>query len=411
MFRSALIIAIGLSVLLGSAVAGCVPSATPDPAAGKAARTEIATFESFLTEPLCERMAVKYQLASDYAIIGDFDKTIALAAEVAQADQGFDFPLNREFKVLEDCPEFIRIADAVHSAHAPVHHAAYAFTIDDPRLIPEGLAYDERTQTFLMGSLNEKKIIRYSKQGVVADFVATEYEGLSSVLGIRFDPRDGSVWVASGLDAEHAALFHFSSSGEFIAKYRPPEDRSEHLFNDLIVQCDGTVFLTDSTANQVYRLPAGETKLVPVRTPRVLCYPNGIALSPDERTIFIADAFGVLASGETDSHPVQPSPHITLSGFDGLYTWRDCLVGVQNSMGSPRIVVTRLNADRTRATASAVLEYRTEYAQLPTTGALVGDTFYYITNSQIDHYKDGKLLSPETLAPILVAKVRLVEPQ
>jgi hypothetical protein len=101
---------------------------------------------------------------------------------------------------------------------------------------------------------------------------------------------------------------------------------------------------------------------------------------------------------------------MTLSGFDGLYTWRDCLVGVQNSLGSPRVVVARLNSDRTEATALIVLEYRTKYSQLPTTGALVGDTFYFITNSQIDHYKNGKLLNPEGLVPIVVAKVDLVEP-
>ena len=101
---------------------------------------------------------------------------------------------------------------------------------------------------------------------------------------------------------------------------------------------------------------------------------------------------------------------MTLSGFDGLYTWRDCLVGVQNSLGSPRVVVARLNSDRTEATALTVLEYRTKYSQLPTTGALVGDTFYFITNSQIDHYKNGKLLNPDELVSIVVAKVDLVEP-
>jgi hypothetical protein len=224
------------------------------------------------------------------------------------------------------------------------------------------------------------------------------------------DPRDASVWVASGLDAEHAALFHFSPTGQVIRKYGPPEAKSDHLFNDLVVCRNGDVFLTDSTANQVYTLPMGGTELVPLRTPRPLCYPNGITLSPDEKVVFIADAFGVLASEKRGIHPVQPSTHITLSGFDGLYAWRDCFVGVQNSMGSPRVVVARLNGNRTEATAFAVLEYRTEYTQLPTTGAVLGDTFYYITNSQIDHYKNGKLLDVEALEPIVVAKVDLVEP-
>jgi hypothetical protein len=86
---------------------------------------------------------------------------------------------------------------------------------------------------------------------------------------------------------------------------------------------------------------------------------------------------------------------------------RDCLVGVQNSMGSPRVVIARLDATQTRAINLDVLERRTEFTQLPTTGAVVGDTFYYITNSQIDHFQNGKVLHSETLAPIVVAKVEL----
>jgi hypothetical protein len=78
----------------------CLPAATPDPAAVAAARTEITAFEPFLREPLCEQIAVKYQLSTDQAIIGNLDKTIELAEEVAGADQGFDFPIDRVFKLL-----------------------------------------------------------------------------------------------------------------------------------------------------------------------------------------------------------------------------------------------------------------------------------------------------------------------
>jgi hypothetical protein len=76
-------------------------------------------------------------------------------------------------------------------------------------------------------------------------------------------------------------------------------------------------------------------------------------------------------------------------------------------MGSPRVVVVRLDSTRTKAIELNVLEYRTESTQLPTTGAVVGDSFYYITNSQIDHYQRGKVLHAEALAPIVVAKVEL----
>ena len=389
--------------------AACVPSASPDPAASAAAKTEMKAFEPFLREPLCEQIAVKYQLATDYAAIGNADKTIELAQEVAQAEQGFDFPLDGAFKSLANCPDFLRIADGVHAAYQPVHQSESAFTFDDRMLIPEGLAYDERTQSFLMGSLSEKRIVRYTQAGSQEEFVPAGREGLAEVLGIKMDPTDGSVWVASGTDASRSALFHFSPTGQYLQKYGPPKTKSDHLFNDLVVCRDGDIFLTDSLAHQVYKLSRGESKLVPIQTPRRLFYPNGIALSADDKTVFVADAFGVLVLDRHDSsvRPLQPAPTMTLSGFDGLYTWKDCLVGVQNSMGSPRVVVVHLDETRTRANELNVLEYRTAYTQLPTTGAVVGDSFYYITNSQIDHYQRGKVLHAETLAPIVIAKVEL----
>jgi hypothetical protein len=398
------------ALLAGDPLLGaCVPAATPSPAVVTTAHSEIIYFERFLREPLCEQIAVKYQLATDYASIGEVAKTIALAEEVAQADQGFDFPLDGAFKLLANCPDFTRIADKVNRLYPTVHQSVSAFTVDDRFLIPEGLAYDERTHSFLMGSLSEKKIIRYDENGKLTDFVPSKKYGLAQVLGIRMDPRDGSVWVASGEDAQHAALFHFSSTGQFIHRYPPPAGKSDHLFNDVVVCRNGDVYLTDSTANQVYKLSRGQTKLVPVQTSRHLFYPNGIALSADDRSVFIADAFGLLVLDRNDSsvRPVQPGHNMTLSGFDGLYTWQDQLVGVQNSLGSPRVVIVQLDAARTQATTLKVLERKTQFTQLPTTGAIAGDSFYYITNSQIDHYQNGTVLHPETLAPIVVAKVKL----
>jgi hypothetical protein len=126
-------------------------------------------------------IAVKYQLAIDYAAVGNLDKTIELAQEVARAEQGFDFPLDGAFKLLGNCPDFLRIADDVHALYPPVHHSVSAFTFDDRMLIPEGLAYDERTQSFLMGSLNEKRIVRYTQDGLQKEFVPAGRDGLAEV--------------------------------------------------------------------------------------------------------------------------------------------------------------------------------------------------------------------------------------
>ena len=75
-----------------------------------------------------------------------------------------------------------------------------------------------------MGSLNEKRIVRYTQDGSQTEFVPPGRDGLAEVLGIRMDPTDGSVWVASGEDAQRAALFHFSplaNSSESTRRLKP----------------------------------------------------------------------------------------------------------------------------------------------------------------------------------------------
>jgi hypothetical protein len=53
------------------------------------------------------------------------------------------------------------------------------------------------------------------------------------------------------------------------------------------------------------------------------------------------------------------------------------------------------------------LEYRTEFAQMPTTGAIEGSSFYFMTNTQVDNWKDGKIVDPRKLTPVRVAVISL----
>jgi hypothetical protein len=57
---------------------------------------------------------------------------------------------------------------------------------------------------------------------------------------------------------------------------------------------------------------------------------------------------------------------------------------------------------------TAVLEYRTPFTdETPTTGAIAGDDFYFISNSQVDNIQDGEILDSSKLRPIRIGVVRL----
>ena len=187
------------------------------------------------------------------------------------------------------------------------------------------------------------------------------------------------------------------------------EDGAKHGFNDLVLRKNDEVILTDSVSNQVYRLDRKTHTFARLPVHRPLSGPNGIALDDDARQLYVADDFGVvrmdLDSGA--STDVMPGPHNTLAGIDGLYWHKGSLIAIQNGIGSPRIAAFRLSKDGSRVTQTTVLENRTAFTATPTTGAIHGNDFYFIANSQSDNLNGEKIMDVTKLSPVRIAIVRL----
>ena len=76
-------------------------------------------------------------------------------------------------------------------------------------------------------------------------------------------------------------------------------------------------------------------------------------------------------------------------------------------MGLPRAARFQLSRDGSRVTAATILEYRTDYVELPTTGAIDGDSFYFMSNTQVDNWKNEQIVDPAKLAAIRIAAIHL----
>jgi DNA-binding beta-propeller fold protein YncE len=233
---------------------------------------------------------------------------------------------------------------------------------------------------------------------------------LLPVLGIRVDPDDGSVWANSWSEEKgRSELLHFDASGQLLRRYAM-EDSAKHGFNDLVVRKGGAVLLTDTLSNQVYQFDRLSKDFTAVVLQRPLTEPNGIALSDDNAQLFVADDFGVqrLDFKSGVSSEVRPGPRNTLAGVDGLYWHRGSLIGIQNAIGSPRIVAWRLSKDASTVTHTTVLEYRSALLTgEPTTGAIKGDDFYFIVNSQGENMEGDHVADPSKLERVRIGVLRL----
>jgi len=380
--------------------------AEPDDAAE--VREQIAAVEKMLPR-LADRGAALYFLSTAKQHLGETFEALKLLKECLALREGFDPAGSPSLKVLKGSKEFDDLVAGVHRDFPAVGQARLAFVTEERDLVPEGLAYDPGQNLYYLSSLNRRKIVKISAEGRVSDFVPAGRDNLLPILGIRPDPRDGTVWANSWAESPgRSELLHFDAAGKLLGRYALI-DAAKHGFNDLVVRKSGEIFLTDSVSNQAFRFDPSAHTFAQLSVHRPLSGPNGIALADDDRQLFVADDFGVVRVSLEDgvSSDVSPGSRSTLAGIDGLYWYKGSLVAVQNGIGSPRIAAFKLSKDGTRVTQTTVLENRSGFTSLPTTGAIHGNDFYFIANSQVDNMNGDKVMDVTKLAAIRIAVVRL----
>ena len=333
--------------------------------------------------------AVLYTMARAREEVGDFPGTLSWLAELEHA--GFDDAIDPEdFRGSMRRPEARDIARRLAARARVVTPSRVELTVDAAELMPEGTAHDARRDRFLLSSGKQRKVVAVDRQGRTSDLTRPGQDGLLAVLGMKVDASRDWIWVASthapfmadsradevGRSMLHAFDLATGETRAAIAYARTPS-----LLNDVDVAADGTVYATDSHTGAVVTVHDGELR--DLLAPGSLEGPNGLALAPDGRTLYIADFRGIsrvdLASGAVHRMPT-PAGARTLGGIDGLYFHDGALIGVQNLLGRGRVWRLPLGADGRSLASAQILETgRPDYAN-PTTGTLADGAFYYLAN-------------------------------
>jgi hypothetical protein len=378
-----------------------------EPANAQEIRSQIAAVQK-LQPTFPDRGATLYFLAVAKERLRETLDALALLQECLALQEGFDPSGDPAFLDLKDSSDFTALIDGVHRDFPVVMQARAAFRTVEKDLVPDGLAYDPQRDVFYLSSLNRRKIVEIGRDGNISDFVPEDRFRLLPVMGIRVDSNDDTVWADSFSDNGQTELLHFDGTGKLLGRFKPAGS-AKHGFNDLVTRKNGEVITTDSLANEVLRFEPATHAFEALPVHRPLFYPTGICFGADDHTLYVADALGVVNVdlATRKSRDVDPGPRATLAGVDGLYWYKDSLIAIQNGIGSPRVAAFRLSSDGLRVTHTTVLENRSHFCLLPTTGAIRGPDFFFIANSQIDNMNDGKVMDVTRLQPVRVGVVRL----
>jgi sugar lactone lactonase YvrE len=213
-------------------------------------------------------------------------------------------------------------------------------------------------------------------------------------------------------DAGKAALFKYDlKTRKLIRKYEVPGPR--HLLNDIAVNAEGDVFVTDTATGEIFSVRRERDELQIFIPAGRFESPNGITISDVGRTLFISDLpWGVyvvdLQTGRSERLPQNVG--ISPSGSDGLYFYDHSLIGIINIVSERNGRVARFYLDSSAKAVSraAVLDCNNRLYQWPTTGVVVGNSFFYIANSQFGSFDNEQRTFPQNqLRKVAVMRLKL----
>jgi sugar lactone lactonase YvrE len=295
-----------------------------------------------------------------------------------------------------------------------VNNARPAFTLTGHRtLIPEGITWDPVDEVFYVTSIYERKVLRVTRDGRTTDFVPSAHEGMLGGLGTHIDQERRLLWVSTAAAPEmsgatpdtegRAALFAFDlRDGRVVRKAELGSKEQPSLLNDFVILPDGTLLVTDTVRNNIVRLAPGSTTLEPWLED--FRFPNGIVLSDDQRTLYVADFRGITRINLADKtrQKIEPAGGVILSGIDGLALHRGQVIAIQNAIGKARVL--RIGPDSGRV---EILESKNAAFEIPTTGVVVGDELWFIANPGLRSFDEGKLWPVEKLEEPIMLRLPL----
>ncbi|MPR33142.1 gluconolaconase [Salmonirosea aquatica] len=257
------------------------------------------------------------------------------------------------------------------------------------RQYPEGMAYSARLDRFIITSLTQGKVGTVSTDGQYADLVSDP--ALISGVGVKV--ADERIFVANsdnGVSSKSspattqktAELLVFNLNSRTLERRVDLDDLlpgMNHFANDIALNPDGTVYVTDSFSPVIYKVTSEGTPSILVRDDVLFSSPtfglNGIVYHPDGFLIVANTGVGKLfkvdlkngnAITEVGGLGNLPGDGMTLVGTTDLY--------VVTGSGS-RVALVRSNDNF--ATAS-VVETQTDGYSMATTSTYVNGQIFTI---------------------------------
>lgn len=361
---------------------------------------------------------ILYQTGMASALNGRTEEAVDFLTRAIYVNADFDLTIP-ELKTLEGNAAFENLKKIQIESRIPIINSDTAFLIRDRSLHAESVATGEKDNTFYLGSIHKRKIIYVDEEGKASDFTSEAQDGITSVFGIKIDRKTNTLWACSSPTTEMrlrdstalSSVFKYDiKSKKLISRYSPDE-KKEHIFGDITLSPTGKVFVSDTKNNIIFTVNESKGILEEWFTSSAFWNLQGLAFTPDEKYLFIADYVRGIFRLDTQSKElilIKTELPVSVKSVDGLSYYNNSLITIQNMINPMRVTQLILNKTKDAFTSYKIIDRGHPAFNEPTTGCVSGDHFYYLANSQWSGYDELRNIKPtEQLQDIVVLKADL----
>jgi sugar lactone lactonase YvrE len=299
-------------------------------------------------------------LAMFRAQAGETDAALAALRRLLEMGVRVNAESNAAFDSLRALPDFQEIAPRLQSGPDPVGaDNAATLTLTGVTVIIESCLRDPNSGAWFFGDVRNRCIWKSGPDGGALLKFTSGDDALDGVFKIALSSDGRTLWaststvgVMTGDDSEdgmRATLVAIDlETGRMRARYPTPDDGRKHLIGDFIISHDSSIFATDSMSPMIWRLAPGSDALEPWLEHDDFVNLQGLALSADRATLFVADYTNGIWRIDVATKAVSllaAPANATFFGIDGIYAVPGGIIAVQNGVNPQRVLFVKPSAE------------------------------------------------------------------
>ncbi|MTI40815.1 hypothetical protein [Fulvivirga lutimaris] len=342
-----------------------------------------------------------YNLAAAYSLNDNQEKSIKTLKGLILMNSKTSIEGDSDFISLNLHAEFLELTKLKESLEQRFQNSRVYKQIEIQNIHPEGMAYDNKNKNFYFGGVNKRNIVQYSQDGSITQLINFKTDSdIFSVMGIEYDQKNKVLWACTGALPEmmdyndslkgRSSILALDQNGKILKKHVL---EGNHMFGDLKILDDGSVLISDTGENRIYKITLNTEPELWFDLSQKVWNLQGLAMSDREEYLYLSDYISGLYRINLKNREVEKvnlPETVSDKGFDGIYYYKNQLIGIQNGVSPKKTWLLQLDKSGLGVAKAKVIDQALDILDEPTQGILIDNRFLYIANSPWAHYKEGQ---------------------